>query len=271
MKKLIHLFVKNFHFLLFIFLEVIAFNMLVRYNFYHRTTYNFIANEVAGNIHSMTSDWNEYLYLEVENDMLSKELANLNNQIDILTNKIEVRDIEASNDTSFVYLNSRVVYNNVSSRHNYLILNVGSNDGVEPDMGVVAGKKIVGIINSVTKNHCRVLSLLNTDVHISAKISKNNYYGTLTWEGNDEDEAVLKDIPIHLKLNKGDTIVTSGYSSIFPDGVQIGTIKDYVVKDGMFFQVKVDLFTEFRSLFHVQVVKNLHSQEISSLMEETEK
>lgn len=268
MKKLIQLFFNNLHILLFIFLEVVAFNMLVRYNFYHRTTYNYLANELAGNIHSVTYDWNEYIYLKEENQLLSKELVNLNAKIDKLSNLIDDNNRITNVDSNYIFINSKVVYNNVATRHNYLLLDVGSKDGVEPDMGVISGSKIVGIVNSVTKNRCRVLSLLNTDVLISAKISKNNYYGSLLWEGNDSREAILRDIPIHLKLTKGDTVVTSGFSSIFPEGIQIGAIKDFEIKDGMFFQIKVDLFTQFKSLFNVQVIKNLHKIEIDSLKNE---
>ncbi len=269
MKRLLEILGRYFHFFLFIILEVLALVMLVRYNFYHRTSYNYLANEIGGYVHSLTSEWQEYVYLKEVNLDLSVQNATLKNKLFEYKSKLDEvwEKVDQTDSTDFVFMKGKVVYNSVNTRHNYIILDVGIKDSIKPDMGVVAGNNVVGVVQSVTENYCRVLSLLNTDLRISAKIKKNNYYGSMYWDGNNPRQASLYDIPFHVELNKGDTIITSGYSSIFPEGLDIGTVSDFELKDGMFNKVNIDLFTDFKQLFHVEIVKNINKAEVKFLLD----
>jgi len=106
-----------------------------------------------------------------------------------------------------------------------------------------------------------VISLLNTNLRVSAKIKKNNAFGSLSWDGVDHQEAVLYEIPYHIDISKGDTIITSGFSTIYPEGILIGTIKNFEVEGGNFYVIRVKLSTDFKRLTYVNVVSNLRKGE----------
>ena len=137
-------------------------------------------------------------------------------------------------------------------------------------MAVVSPNGIVGVVNGVSKRFSTVMSLLNTDLHISAKIKKNNYFGSLSWDGKNYREAILYEIPHHVPVSKGDTIITSGFSTIYPEGVLIGTIKDFEVKGGNFYEITVRLSTDFKNLTYVNLVSNLRKEEQIELEEQLE-
>jgi rod shape-determining protein MreC len=147
-------------------------------------------------------------------------------------------------------------------------LDKGSQQGLRTEMAVVSKGSIVGIVKGVSKNYATVISLLNIDLRISAKVKKNGYFGSLNWTGEDYQTALLKEIPLHADIMIGDTIITSGYSSIFPEGVLIGFIKDFEEKSGSFYDIEVELSTDFKSLSNVNVIGNLLQTEIKNLEKE---
>ena len=155
------------------------------------------------------------------------------------------------------YTLARIVNNSVNKKHNFLTLNKGSLQGLRPEMAVVSDGSIIGVIKGVSKNYSTVISLLNLDLKISAKVKKNGYFGSLSWDGQGYQTAILSEIPLHADIQAGDTIITSGYSSIFPEGIQIGFIKDFEEKGGSFYEIKVKLSTDFKSLNNVNVIGNL--------------
>jgi len=154
-----------------------------------------------------------------------------------------------------------VVNNSTNKRFNYITLNKGIKDSIETEMAVVTNYGVVGVINRVSKNYSTAISILNPGLKISVKIKRNGYFGPLSWEGERIDECVLNEIPQHVDLEKGDTIVTSGYSAIFPEGILIGFIDDYKLKDGNFFEIKVKLALQMKSLNHVNIVNNRLKEE----------
>jgi rod shape-determining protein MreC len=164
--------------------------------------------------------------------------------------------IDASQDKRYIFLPARVVSNSVTKKNNYLTLNVGRKHGVSIDMGVVTHSGVVGIITGVSENYSTVISLLNVDLKISARIKKNRYFGSLSWDGKDYRHVVLTEIPIHVDLTPGDTIVTSGFSTIFPPELLLGTVVEANNSSGNFLKVDVLLSTDFRQLDNVWVVRN---------------
>jgi rod shape-determining protein MreC len=148
------------------------------------------------------------------------------------------------------------------------MLNKGAAEGISRDMAVISPKGVVGIVRDVSANFCSVISVLHKDSKISAKIKKNNYVGTLVWKGMDYRTAHLQDIPTHVKLSLGDTVITSGYSHIFPEGVMIGTIKNFNILEGEnFYTIKLTFSEDYNSLDHVYIINNLMKNEQEELEE----
>src|SRR5665648_1074151 len=158
------------------------------------------------------------------------------------------------------------VYEKFSTMENYISLNKGSRQGIKPDMGIICAGGVVGVITNVSPNYSTGLSLLNKRLSIPAKINKNNYFGSLVWDGEHFNTADLKEIPFHNIVNVGDTVVTSGFSSVFPEGIMIGTIKNFDVESGTnFYNIKVELSTNFKTLKYVEVVQNTKQTELMKL------
>ncbi|MFM9052942.1 MAG: rod shape-determining protein MreC, partial [Bacteroidota bacterium] len=176
------------------------------------------------------------------------------------------------NDTvykqQYRFMVAKVVNNSINRRSNYLTLDRGSLQGVKPEMGVICADGIVGIVKDVSEHYCSVISFLHKDTRISARVQKNGFIGSMVWEGYDPASGSLMDIAKHVKLAVGDTIVTSSFSTIFPEGIMIGKIQKLDPKTGVNFQdVDVDLSTKFGSLTHVYLIDNVLKSEQKKLEE----
>jgi rod shape-determining protein MreC len=264
----------NFFFLFFL-LETISIYFLVSHNYFHRATFINSANNVSGSINEPYSNVNDYFNLREANKALAEENARLHS-----CNKEAFDSYSKStttvNDTvyrqKYLYRSAKVVSNSVSNQKNYITLNIGSKQGVKKNMAVVSPQGVVGIVEEVSENFSSVMSVLHIDAKISSKVKKDGSFGPLFWEGGDARYVTLTDIPTHVKLTKGDTIVTSAYSTIFPEGIMIGTVEDAVVKSGQyFFTIKVKLSTPFKSLNHVYVIENILKDEQETLENLTKK
>jgi rod shape-determining protein MreC len=179
------------------------------------------------------------------------------------------------NDTlyrqKYTYTSCKVVNNSTNRRNNFLTLDKGSNQGIRNNMAVITSTGVVGQVKDVSENFCTVMSLLNSKTTISSKIRKDGSYGPLTWDGADFRYATLHDIPTHVRLVKGDTIVTSAYSLTFPENIMVGTVESFERKSGeYFFTVQVKLSTEFKKLSHVYIVNNILKQEQEELEKKSE-
>ena len=165
-----------------------------------------------------------------------------------------------------------VVSNSVTRLANYVTLNKGRADGVEPDMGVVSDRGVVGIVSTVSEHFSVVIPLLNPKSRLSCKILGSNYFGSLTWNGHDARLANLEELPRHVKFEKGDTVVTSGYSAVFPAGIIVGRVVDYKKqRDDNFYSLDVELATDFRVLDHVRIIKNYRQAEQKKVEQEAKK
>lgn len=269
MRNLFVLLWKNYFIILFLLLEALSFFLIVQNNYYHRANFINSTNKVVAEIYSTVNDVTEYIHLKTVNDALAKENAVLHNK---LTDAywISIKDSNTVKDTLFdqqyTYFSAKVINNSTNKRNNYLTLNKGLKDGVKPEMAVICSNGVVGIVKDVSDHFCSVLSLLHKDTKVSARLKRTGYFGSLVWEGGSYRKASLLDIAKHVPLVKGDTIVTSNFSAIFPEGIMIGTVDHFELKPGdNFYTIEVNLSTNFGNLTHVYIVDNLLKEEQKKL------
>ena len=274
MRNLILFILRNHYVLLFILLESLSFVLVVRYNSFQHTSFINSSAAVAGNVNKVFSTVNNYLSLNQRNQELNDELARLRT-IMPESSKIDTLSAVAAFDSVYTqqyeYLPCRVISNSVKSANNFLTLDIGSKQGVEPGMAVIAADGIVGVVKAVSPNFSSVISVLNQNLKISAMLEKNGYFGSLGWEGGDYRIAHLEDLPEHIKVSKGDVVITSGYSTIFPKGIMIGQVES-VTTHGVngFMSADIKLAVDFKRLSNVQVVRNLLKKEQLELQERAE-
>ncbi|MFC2107625.1 rod shape-determining protein MreC [Bacteroidota bacterium] len=272
MRTLFAFFRKYYFFFLFLSLEGICIILISNHNPYHRTHIINSSNSFTGGINSIYAFVDEYFGLKKNNNILYQENAELRN---VLNNYKNIPDTLIneyySEDSSFIFIPAKVIYNSVNKRSNYIMLNKGRKQGIDVDMGVVSSRGIVGVVVEVSNNYCTILSLLHKDSRISAKIKKNNHLANLIWPGNDYREAMLQDVPTHLKLYKGDTIITSGYSFMFPEGIILGYVKIYRQgNENNFNEATIELTEDFNGLRFVYIIKNTNKEELEEMIINTD-
>lgn len=274
MRPLLQFLVKHVNFFLFILLEFFAFFYIIKSNYYQQSVFINSANAVTGGIYKMHSNVTDYLSLKITNKILAEENAKLRNTQQsafLKTNNKTYVIGDTLYQQQYEYTEAKVIANSINKPNNYITLNKGYNQGIRKEMGVVASQGVVGIVKDVSANFSTVTSVLHSKSKISAKIKKNNYIGTIVWEGGDERLANLKDIPTHVKISSGDTIVTSGYSLIFPGGIMIGRVYLYDNnKENDFYNIKIRLNTDFNNISYVYIVKSLMKDELEALKTKTQ-
>lgn len=273
MKSLLNFLLRIHFLLLFILIEVFSISLLVNNNNFQRARMVNFTRQLSGNYHQKLANLQEYFSLQEENQQLIEENNRLLNIIESTYKSDEIffRNV---NDTvynqRYFYTPAKVVNNSVNKKHNYITLNKGEKQGIKPEMAVVSDGSIVGVVKGVSKNFATVISLLNLDFKISAKVKKNGYFGSLIWDGNNYNTAVLNEIPLHADIQPGDSIITSGFSSIYPEGILIGYIEDFEEKGGSFYTIYVKLSTDFKRLNNVNIIGNLTQKEKLELEQEAE-
>ncbi|MBL7971511.1 MAG: rod shape-determining protein MreC [Prolixibacteraceae bacterium] len=269
MRSLFRFLLRNYFVMMFLILEIISVILIVSYNNYQRVTFINSSNNLVGSIYNRFSTLDDYFSLGRTNARLAAENASLRKQLQLriaLQEKYPVNRPDTVDAPAYYFTSAKVISNSVNKQSNYISLNKGSRHGIKPDMGIIDADGVVGVITSVSPNYSTGLSLLNRRLSIPAKITKNNAFGALVWDGEHYNTADLKEIPFHIMVNVGDTVVTSGYSNIFPEGIMIGTIKNYDVESGTnFYNIKVELSTNFKTLKYVEVVKNTKRAELIKL------
>jgi len=202
--------------------------------------------------------------LALENNRLLNEVARLT---DPLTGKsLQTKDSVALRD-SFSYIPARVIKNSVNRQHNFLVIDKGSQDGLEQDMGVISSRGIIGVVSHVSERYAMIISLLNTQQRFTAELKKSGTFGTLRWDGVDYRRVFLSEIPQHIEISVGDTVVSSVFSLVFPPGIPIGFVKSGSLKRGTFLELEVELFEDFKSLHYVNVVSHDGAVELRQLTE----
>ncbi|MCD7938131.1 MAG: rod shape-determining protein MreC [Tannerellaceae bacterium] len=281
MRELIDFLVRKRHWFLFLLLEIISFAFIYRSSVYQRNVLLSTANIITGNIISVSGSIRTYFYLSQENrDLLTRngqlemELLELKSLLsEMSADTITFKGYKSSpgadmEDRQFDFITARVVNNSVARISNYITINKGAKDGITSHMGVVSDKGVVGIVSNVSDHYSVVLPVLNPKFRLSGKVSGSSF-GTLMWDGRSPRYANLSELARHVEFAEGDTVVTSGYSSAFPEGVIIGTIASFKKQnDDNFYTLQVELATDFHALTNVRVIKNNAQTEQRDLEEE---
>lgn len=237
--------------------------------YYQKAQVGRLTKGISGVIAGQFSNIGQYMNLKRSNIELKMENVALRNEIERLKVTLEEKGfstrIDSLNGARYLHIPARVVNNSVNRQHNFITLNVGLNEGITQGMGVVCNDGVIGVVASVSRDFCTVISVLNTSLKISAKHHKSGIFGSLSWDGLNYREVVLRDVPLHVNITQGDTIVSSGFSAIFPRDIPIGTISDFYRKDGSFYTIRVLLLTDFKQLDYVYAVKSYDNPEITKI------
>lgn len=263
------------HWFVFIFLEIISFVLLFKYNNYQGSVWFSSANDIAGSVLEAKSNVESFFSLTKINQELTQRNLYLEHQVSDLQSRlydkyigkdfIHKGQLEMLSD--YKLIPAKVVDNSIDKPQNFVTINKGSADGVREDMGVACGTGVVGIVYLVSRHYSVVIPILNTESNISCAIDGRGYFGYLHWKGGASDIAYLDDVPRHAKFRLHDKIVTSGYSSVFPQGVMVGEILHiYNSDDGLSYRLMVKLSTDFGNLRDVCVIDDASVKERLNLL-----
>ena len=273
MQQIFNYLTKNSTKLLFLLLLFISIYLTIQSHSYHRSQAISSSNYVSGILYEKTNDVKAYLHLKEENEQLAEENAALkqvlyNSQI-IVDSAFRLNPaLRVAMD--YKVFNSKILKNIYSKKDNYLTIKGGSGLGIKKDMGVVNSNGVIGIIENVSKNYATVQSILNTKTRIAAKISNSDHFGTIVWDGRNAGYVQLIDIPKLAKLHKGDSIVTGGESTIFPENIPIGVVdKVFTSQSSNFYTINVRLFNDMTKLQSIYILENVHKEEIIELEKAT--
>ena len=253
---------------MFLMLEGIAIFLLLQNNYIHRIAFLKATNVVSGNMLEHISAWREYLHLREQNRQLLDENIRLRNmlpEVFYLADTTRAFHADSSKHRRYVYIPAKVIENSVNKQYNYLTLDRGRNGGIVEDMAVVSTEGIVGIVYGVSEYFATVMPVINRNFRLSVKFRKNNHFGSLSWDGRSYRHATLNEIGLHVPVVMGDTLVVSGFSDSFPEGIPVGVVDRVEQKDGSFYTISVLLSTDFRKLFYVSVVEDLMKTEKQNL------
>lgn len=274
MRKLLDFLSKYNYWLVFILLETISLCALFRFNGYQGSVWFTSANTVSGQVMEWQSNILSYLALGDNNRALTERNVVLEHRIAQLEHQLKKLDTEHSyteqrTDSllrSYQLLDANVVNNSVLSQDNYITINRGETDGVRPEMGVVCGTGVVGIVYLTAPHYSIVMPVLNSKSNISCRLRKSGYFGYLNWDGGNPLYAWMNDVPRYAKIKTGDVIETSGFSSVFPEGLFIGKVNQVSdSKDGLSYRIKVHLGTDFARLRDVCIIMSSDQNELDSL------
>jgi rod shape-determining protein MreC len=279
MKNLINFLIQYSVVFLFLFLEIISFSLIVKNQEYQKSVFLTSSNSMVSGMYQWSNSVVEFFKLRAANDNLSEENTALKNQIINLQNKLSTLKPEATDSIHFRippemeyrFISAKVINSSTNKLLNYITLNKGTIDGIKIDMGVISDEGVVGIVKTVSQRFSVVIPILNPKSDISCKFKRNNYSGGLIWSGEDYRYASLTDIARHVELALGDTIVTSGYTSSFPEGIPVGNIEDFKIKESdAYYKIKVKLSVNFHTLSHVKVINYLNFQQQKDLEKKSE-
>ena len=253
---------------IFIALEIAALSML-RNNAPMQNTWIAKGGQaVMGCLWGMSQDVGDYFSLRQANDSLALENFRLRLRVaqieKFVSDTLRISDIPATT-LGYKYIPATISKISNNTQHNYIIIDKGSDDGVLQGDGVITGKGAVGVIDAVSRNFSYARSFKNHGMSISARVGKTGISGPLVWDGVSSNGALLKEIPLHMEIAVGDTIYTSGFSSIFPPDIPLGTTGESRIVNGSTSEIKVSLFEDFSALRYVTVVENLGRKEIKEL------
>jgi rod shape-determining protein MreC len=273
MRYLLHFLWKNYAFLLFLILELIALTFIVNGNKHQSAVFYSIANQYGGKFFTSYSNMRSYFHLNEANELLSIENAYLKDQLLSSQFALDSTNFESfttlsenteTDSTKFLFdfISAKVISNSTNRQKNYIMLNKGSKHGIRKNMGIIGPNGIVGVIFEVSKDFSSGISLLNIKQSVSAKLKHNNELGILIWDGDSPLYGQLDAVENYVPIAIGDTIITSGFSHIFPEGENIGVVEEFNEIPGKtLWNIKVKFNTNFKQLFWVSIARNLNYEQ----------
>ena len=260
-------FILKHHFvIIFILLEVISILLLANSQRFHRNRLINMTNNVVGKIYEWSSAVGYYFRLNTANEQLAEENALLRKQLSVIYDTTSNLYNVQARDTLYEYIPAQVVNNSTNQANNYIIINKGKLDGIERDMSVMSTEGIVGVVTDVSRHYASVMSLLHSKSVVGVRIKESQELASLKWGTNNYRYGIVEDIPTHIILQKGDTILTSSHSYIFPEDLMVGTVEEfYPTAVDALNKAKIQFSTDFATLRHVYVIKDLHKPELDSL------
>ena len=258
---------------MFLFFVIMSCLLLFQSNPYQHSIYFTSANAISSSVYGLFNNVTSYFHLRGINEDLQQQNAMLENEVVSLRNQINnykmlVPDTSAvpAEYQNFDFVIAHVISNSISQPYNYITINRGLADGIQPEMGVVDQNGVVGIVNVVGEHSARIISLLNPNLRLSCKVKNSDFFGSLVWDCVSPQYAVLEELPRHVEFENGDTIITSGYSAVFPEGLMVGTIEGRMpTSDDNFYTLKIKLTTDFSRLSTVRAIKNSMKEELETL------
>jgi rod shape-determining protein MreC len=267
MQQIFNFILKNSNRLLFLLLLVISLSLTIQSHSYHKSKIISSANFFTGGIYEKINNVDEYFGLRAQNEELAKENARLKSILFNIKDTTKLPQIDSIKGVKKIdIIVSKVIRNSYSIQENFITINSGAASGIKPNMGVINSAGIVGIVDNTSKNYATIISVLNVNIKINAKIKKSNHFGTLSWNGKSTGFAQLTDVPRLAGVRKGDTIVTGAESRVFPENIGIGTIERiYTEKETNYYTLDIKLFNDMTNLGHVYIIKSKDAEEIINL------
>lgn len=263
----------------------LSLSLIFNSNYFHKSKFIIFSNGITNYTNEVFENINWYFQLKKINSSLVEENLILKNQLEKF---IEKNSIDSLENVAFQYQNAKVISNNLSSIKNNLVINKGIKHGLKNEMGVISSTGIVGIINRTSKNYSSVMSVLNTESKINAKVKRTSHFGTLEWNGLSNRELLLNDIPETADIKIGDSIITGGMSLIFPEGINIGVVSEIMKQEKFndtvmkfhinnqvkianiefrenYLNIEVKLHTDMNNLNNVYVIESLNKNEFENI------
>ena len=265
MRNLIQILLRYSNFLIFLILEVVAFILICTTNEYQRSAVWSGSNRVIASCNNIKTNITAYFRLHVENEVLAEENARLKTELMLLANQIECYQ---ETDSQYIYshleweyIPAKVISISTNKQHNYLTINKGLRDSIAVDMGVIGADGVVGIVSAVGEKYALVVPIIHTNISISSQLASNGQTGGTMWDGRDYRYVQLTEMSRHITIQQGDTVVTSGLTSVFPEGLTIGQVIETSLGQGdNYHHTKVKLSTDYKSIKYVQVLRNKNKE-----------
>ncbi len=264
MRNLLNFLVRYINLILFLILESIALYLLTSGNNYHNSRVVKGMLGITRGIGEKINNTRTYLSLRDINSDLVSENSALKNRIERISRTAKTVTVSVTDTIykqQYQYTSGKVINNSVNKQKNYFTINKGKLQGINVGMAVTNSEGAAGVIVGCSDNFSVAISLLNIDFRLSARIKSNGYFGSLNWDGRNYRRAVLNEIPQNAEVSVGDTIETTGYSAVFPEGVPIGKVSNQEKSGSDFYKITVELFTDFKSLSYVNIIGNMSKME----------
>jgi len=261
MSRIIQILIRNHVFFLFIFLECISLKIFISNHFVAESNFAKKMTQISSEFFKKEKQINEYFFLrEIHDSLLMANERLFRSNLSLMQ---QLKNMNLDNQDSTIITRTQILRNSWNKKQNFITINSGEINGVRSNMGVInSDNQLVGITYVTSDHFSTVISLINTNLMISAKIKGLGHYGTLSWDGKNPNIMQLYDIPKHAKITIGDTVITSGYSNIIPANINIGTITKYKTeRNTNFLTISIDLFVDFTNIESVYILNSLFKHE----------